>query len=183
MIWKLYPTAGWSFSFTGGLIMEIGNFYFLNASYFNDFKDDKLMGNRESVQGIPSDRPCFYAIYDDNTSLYWLIPFSSNISKFKAIYQKKIDRYKKCDTIVFGNVLGHEKAFLIQNMCPVLPQYIKNEYIDSIASIPVKVDGVLEKELITKSKRVLALQRKGIKLIFPDVLEIEKELIKKLGSQ
>lgn len=78
---------------------------------------------------------------------------------------------------------GHEKAFLIQNMCPTLPQYIKNEYIDSIASIPVKVDGVLEKELITKSKRVLALQRKGIKLIFPDVLKIEKELIKKLDNQ
>ncbi len=163
--------------------MQIGNFYFLDASYFTDFKDDKLMSNRETVKGIPHDRPCFYTIYDDNTSLYWLIPFSSNIFKFKAIYQKKIDRYKKCDTIVFGDVLGHEKAFLIQNMCPTLPQYIKNEYIDSIASIPVKVDGVLEKELITKSKRVLALQRKGIKLIFPDVLKIEKELIKKLDNQ
>jgi hypothetical protein len=31
----------------------------------------------------------------------------------------------------------------------------------------------------TKAKRVLALQRKGIKLIFPDVLSIEAKLLEK----
>ena len=35
----------------------------------------------------------------------------------------------------------------------------------------------ITKELIEKAKRVLALQRKGIKLIFPDVSEIEKKLL------
>ena len=163
--------------------MQIGNFYFLSEGYFTDFTDKRLMGNRETVQGTAHDRPCFYAIYDDNTSLYWLIPFSSNVSKYKAIHQKKITRYGKCDTIAFGKVLGHEKAFLIQNMCPVLPNYIKNEYIDSVASVPVRVDGVFEKELITKAKKVLVLQRKGFNLIFPDVLKIEKELIEKLANQ
>ena len=75
--------------------------------------------------------------------------------------------------------MGHEKAFLIQNMCPVIPRYIKNEYIDRSANIPVKLDGVFEKVLVTKAKKVLALQRKGLNLIFPDVLQIEKELLKK----
>lgn len=150
--------------------MQIGNFYFLNQDYFIDFIDGNLMGNKETVQGTTHDRPCFYAIYDDSTSLYWLIPFSSKISKFKDIYQKKINRYGKCDTIAFGSVLGHEKAFLIQNMCPILPSYIKNEYIDSIARVPVRLDGVFEKELITKAKKVLALQRKDVNLIFPEPL-------------
>lgn len=67
-------------------------------------------------------------------------------------------------------------------MCPVLPCYIKNEYIDSAANVPVRLDGVFEKELIIKAKKVLALQRKGIKLIFPDVLQMEKELISKLDE-
>lgn len=43
-----------------------------------------------------------------------MIPFSSQVSKFKGIYNKKMQKYNRCDTIVFGEVLGHEKAFLIQ---------------------------------------------------------------------
>ena len=34
-----------------------------------------------------------------------------------------------------------------------------------------------EKELIAKAKRVLQLHRRGIKLIFPDVLAIETALL------
>lgn len=39
-------------------------------------------------------------------------------------------------------------------------------------------DYRLEKELKDKVGKVLALQRKGAKLIFPDVLSIEQELLK-----
>ena len=90
---------------------------------------------------------------------------------------KKIANHGKCDTIVFGEVLGHEKAFLIQNMCPITKQYINNEYMDPNGNIPVRVNGLLAKELITKAKKVLALQRKGVNLIFLDVIKIEKELL------
>jgi hypothetical protein len=106
-----------------------------------------------------------------------MIPFSSQVSKFREIYNNKIQKYMRCDTIVFGEVLGHEKAFLIQNMCPIIDKYIKNEYIDANANVPVRVSGLLEKELKDKAAKVLALQRRGSKLIFPDVLEIEKKLI------
>ena len=119
----------------------------------------------------------FYAFQDNSTGLYWLIPFSSQVSKFKNIYDSKIQKYKRCDTIVFGEVLGHEKAFLIQNMCPITSKYIKNEYFDARANVPVRVNGILEKELKEKASKVLALQRKGSKLIFPNVLEIERKLL------
>lgn len=157
--------------------MEVGHFYYIEDQYFIDFPDVYLMHNKENVKGELHDRPCFYTFKDSKSGLYWMIPFSSQVSKFKGIYNKKIQKFKKCDTIVFGEVLGHEKAFLIQNMCPVTEKYIKNEYIDSKANIPVRVDGVLEKKLKEKSARVLALERKGIKLIFPDVLNIEEKLI------
>ena len=111
-----------------------------------------------------------------------MIPFSSQVSKFKKVYISKIQKYKRCDTIVFGEVLGHEKAFLIQNMCPITAKYMKNEYIDSNANVPVRVNGVLEKELKEKASKVLALQRKGSKLIFPNVLEIESRLINQKNS-
>lgn len=54
---------------------------------------------------------------------------------------------------------------------------IKNEYLDSRANVAVRIDGVLERELLTKARRVLALHRRGIRLIFPDVLEIERQLL------
>ena len=114
---------------------------------------------------------------DTATKLYWMIPFSSQVDKFQKIYNTKIDKYGKCDTILFGEVLGYEKAFLIQNMCPVSILYIKNEYVDEIYKKPVRVDGRFERELQKKARKVLALQRKGIRLIFPNVLEIERLLL------
>jgi hypothetical protein len=163
--------------------VEVGKFYFLNNQYFVDFPDDKLMKNKEIVDGVIHDRPCFYSFCDLVNGLNWLIPFSSQITKYENEYKKKIAKYGKCDTIVFGEVLGHLKAFLIQNMCPILPEYVSNEYIDKTSNTPVRVDGRTEQELISKAKRVLLLQRKGYNFIFPDVLKIENILINKLKTQ
>lgn len=62
-------------------------------------------------------------------------------------------------------------------ICVRLQKIYENEYLDSAANIPVRVDGRLEKELKDKAGKALALQRKGAKLIFPDVLSIEQELL------
>lgn len=157
--------------------MDIGHFYFLSDQYFTDFPDPMLMRNKERVGGLIHDRPCYFAFQDRGTGLYWMIPFSSQISKFEAIYEKKKLKYGKCDTIAFGDVLGRRKAFLIQNMCPVTEKYIKNEYIDSSNSLPVRIDGVFERKLARQASKVLALQRRGTHLIFPDVLAIERVLL------
>ena len=157
--------------------MEIGHFYYIRDQYFIDFPDERLMKNKETVNGEVHDRPCFYTFKEQSTGLFWMIPFSSQVSKFRGIYDKKIEKYGRCDTIVFGEVLGHEKAFLIQNMCPITLKYMKNEYIDGKLNIPVRINGALEKEIKEKAGKVLALQRRGFKLIFPDVLLIEKMLL------
>lgn len=104
--------------------METGHFYYIDDQYFLDFPDDRLMRNKEAINGQPHNRPCFYAFRDDRTGLYWLIPFSSQVEKFREYYNAKIAKYGKCDTIIFGDVLGYEKVFLIQNMCPVTEKYI-----------------------------------------------------------
>ena len=99
--------------------MDKGHFYYINDQYFIDFPDTMLMKNKETISGQPHDRPCFYAFEDQRTGLYWLIPFSSQVAKYRRYYNTKLQKYKCCDTITFGEVLGREKAFLIQNMCPV----------------------------------------------------------------
>ncbi len=163
--------------------MDNGYFYYITDQYFIDFPDTMLMQNKETVNGQVHDRPCFYAFKDPSHDIYWMIPFSSQVSKYRGYYNQKMQKYHRCDTIAFGDVLGHQKAFLIQNMCPITDEYVKNEYIDSRANIPVRIDGAFEKDLIAKAKKVLALQRKGHKLIFPNVLDIESKLIAKLNPQ
>lgn len=163
--------------------MTTGHFYYITNQYFVDFPDLYLMQNKEIIKGQKHDRPCFYAFQDNATNLYWMIPFSSQTGKFRAIYDTKIKKYHQCDTLVFGKVLGYEKVFLIQNMCPVADKYIKNEYIDSSTDKPVRIDNILEQELLSKARKVLALQRKGAKLIFPDVISIENKLLKEIAIQ
>lgn len=158
--------------------MQEGYFYYLSDQYFIDFPDTFLMRNKEMINGQPHNRPCFFAFKDTYTSLYWMIPFSSQVDKFRDIYNKKVKKYKYCNTIKFGYVLGYEKVFLVQNMCPVTDRYILNKYLDNINQMPVQIDNVFAKSLVADAKRVLLLQRQGKKLIFPDVLKIEAELLR-----
>ena len=161
--------------------MEIGHFYYLKESYYIDFPDPNIQRNHETIDGEKHNKPCFCAIPGDN-DIYWLIPISSKIEKYHAIAQKKIEKYGKCDAIVFGEVLGYEKAFLVQNMIPVTDEYILEEYF-SKANVPVKVKQGIEKDLIKNAKSLLNKQRHGVNVIFPDVIAIENKLKEKENNE
>ena len=144
--------------------MITGHFYFLKQDYLQQFP------NMTDIH-----RPYFCAFTEDDR-VYWLVPISSKVDKFESIYNAKIKRYDKCDTIDFCHVLGRKKAALIQNMCPVTQEYILNEYLDSHKN-PVQLCEKVRKRIIHKAKKVLALQRQGIDLIFGDVLSVRDKLI------
>ena len=38
--------------------------YFLSNEYYQDFPDDKLMQNKDTIDGVPHSRPCFFAFSD-----------------------------------------------------------------------------------------------------------------------
>lgn len=155
--------------------MEIGHLYFLENKYFADFNDNKLMSNHEFFKGSDHDRPCYCCVKMPNDDIYWGIPISSQVEKCRKIYDKKVSRYGVCDTIEFGNVLGIERAFLIQNMCPISEEYIRNEYIH--CGEPVVIDHDTHNRIKRKATKVLALlHNNNGNLIFPDVLKIEEIL-------
>ena len=77
------------------------------------------MQNKEDGHG----RPCFFAVVDDD-GLFWMIPISSRVEKYKKVYDKKVKKNGRCDTICFADVLGRERTFLIQNAFPIIEQYI-----------------------------------------------------------
>lgn len=131
------------------------------------------------VDGCPHDRPSYYAFESDvHRGIYWMIPISSQTDKFHRIYDSKMLKYGKCDTIMFHDVLGKERAFLIQNMCPVTEYYILNKYIHG--NTPVMISGDFSKLLIKMAKNVLSQYKHNKYLIFPDIEYIENELIKTL---
>jgi hypothetical protein len=152
--------------------MDTGYFYFIKDEFFNEFAGSNLMENK-----VINKRPCYFAFIEKKTQLLWFIPISSQYDKYESIYQKKKAKNGVCDTIILGKLLGHKCAFLIQNMFPCDAKYIENKYIHS--NSPVKVDGVLQKEIETKAKKILVLSRIGKKILFTDINKIESFLSKK----
>ena len=159
--------------------MNVGELYFLKDSFKTDFNDTYIMGNKPLQNGKPRDRPYCIGYIDIKTNLFWMIPLSSEIDKYKRIYKTKLQKYRQCDTICFYKVLKDEYAFLIQNMVPVTQQYIKNNYLDSYG-MQKKINKFSEKDLTTKTQKILHMIRNGSFKIFTDILRIEQELVKSI---
>lgn len=75
-----------------------------------------------------------------------MIPISSKVDKYKKLYTEKQERYKgNFDGIRFGFVNAKERAFLIQNACPVIEKYIDSEYRIENNTRPLRLMQTLQK--------------------------------------
>lgn len=160
--------------------MEIkqGYSYHIKDEFFELIQDKYLMSNKEDGNY----RPHFLAIQDSkNKNIYWMIPISSQVEKYKIIIEKKKRKYGKCNTIVIGKFAGKENAFLIQNAFPVLAKYF--DHVHTIENKPIAIHKKLDRELVINLKEVLAMYRKGIRLIFPNIEEIQKKMEQELFNE
>ena len=156
--------------------LKIGRSYHIKNEFFSYAKDDHLMSNKEGK----GKRPHFVLIKDGhNADIYWAIPQSSQIKKYTTILMKKKEKYGRCDTIVIGKFGGKDSAFLIQNMFPVIKNYIDHEH--TISGISVKVNSHLYREIVYKAQRVLRLHYMGCKIIFPNIDRIYKLMEEKIS--
>ena len=67
--------------------IEEGKFYFIKDEFFNKI-DEKLLclNKREGNK-----RPCYYCFKDSkNEDIFWFLPISSKVEKYKKVYQEKI---------------------------------------------------------------------------------------------
>lgn len=69
--------------------------------------------------------------------IFWMIPISSKVEKYKRFIASKIKRNGKCSTIVIGIFAGEENAFLIQNAFPVKAVYL--DHVHTIQGNPITV--------------------------------------------
>ena len=157
-------------------------FYFLSDQYYIDFPDEKLMKNKDSIDGMPHSRPCFFAFPDDaRPEILWIIPVSSKYEKYKQIEHDKIQKYGRCNTIRFGLLLDRNTAFLIQNMCPAIERYL-TPYTDK-NNQPIRIDDRIAADVRQHAQEVLALAKRGAKVIFPDVFTIYQSLENQLAEK
>ena len=150
--------AGHNFVF-GGKKMINGHFYFIKNSFYDSLSDCNLMTNKGNDFDCCGGRPCHYCFeYED---YFWMIPISSQVDKFKSIYQHKIEKRGFCDTIRFGYINGKERAFLIQNCFPVTKEYIDEEYKINKNTVSVTISEDLSKELNGLLRKVIRCYANG----------------------
>ena len=90
--------------------MEVkqGYSYHIKDCFFSDVSDSSLMSNKENGNY----RPHYYAIEDSgNKDIFWMVPISSKVEKYKKMITSKIKMNGKCSTIVIGIFAGKKVLF------------------------------------------------------------------------
>ena len=98
----------------------------------------------------------------------------------KVIIEKKKQRYGKCNTIIIGKFAGKDNAFLIQNAFPILAKYF--DHVHTIENKPITIHKKLDRELTINLREVLAMYKRGIRLIFPDIEKIQEKMEEELSK-
>lgn len=148
-------------------------FYFIKDDFY-EMVDKSLFKDNKHQH-----RPHYFCI-EDSDGLLWMIPLSSKVEKYQAIYDKKIAKHKKCDTIEIAEVIGGTKSvFLIQNMFPIVPFFLAERYTVNNVNVEIK-DEKLLRSISTKARTIRALMLKGIQFTpyQPDIIGLRKFLLK-----
>ena len=153
--------------------MKENGFYIIKDKFFDDMKDVYLKGNKKG------NRPHYYCFKDTEKGIYWVIPMSSRVEKYKKIIKSKEERGKSCDILHIAKLDNNkESVFLIQDMFPVIDEYIEREYTICGNHLRITSEN-LSKEIDKKAKKIFNLLKKGIRFMptQPDVMLIYKNLI------
>ena len=140
--------------------MVINGFYILKDEFFNYVNDPFLKDNKDG------NRPFYYCIEEetDDKKLYWMIPLSSRVEKYRKIIETKESQRKPTDGLYICDLpSGRESVFLIQDMFPITDRFVEREYtLGGNHLLLVKEKDV--SAILSKAKKVRNLIRKGIKL-------------------
>ena len=135
-------------------------------------QDPYLKGNKVG------NRPHYYCFEDANAGIYWMIPLSSRIVKYKQIMEGKEKVGKPCDIIHISKLdNSRESAFLIQDMFPITEEYIDREYTISGNHLMLTSEHTA-RDIEKKAKKVMGMLKRGVKFTptQPDVMKILEKL-------
>ena len=139
--------------------MKKTGFYIIKDKFFEDMSDPYLKGNKEG------NRPHYYCFKDTSTRIYWMIPLSSRIDKYRRIMEKKERAGRPCDLIHIVKLDdSRESVFLIQDMFPITEEYIEREYTIAGNHLMLTSEHAA-REIERKARKVMGMLKRGIKFI------------------
>jgi hypothetical protein len=153
-----------------------GFVYHIKDSYFEFAQDNMLMRNHEGG----AYRPTYLCIKDDKTNLFWAIPMSRQVEKYKKVFDKDTEAYGNCVKILIARYGETDSAFLFQNMFPITGRYI--DHIHTIGGNPVQVDSGVKEKVTQIFKENIRLHRRGVKVIFTDIDRLEKLMLDEIAE-
>ena len=156
-------------------IHEENRILYYKRFIFEDMDEPYLKGNKEG------NRPHYYCFEDSVSGLYWMIPLSSRIDKYKKIVENKKKAGKPCDIIHIVKLDDdRESAFLIRDMFPITDEYIEREYTIAGNHLMLTSEHTV-KEIEQKARKVLGMLKRGVKFTptQPDVMKIIEKLTEK----
>lgn len=154
--------------------MKKTGFYIIKDHFFEDMADPYLEGNKSG------NRPHYYCFEDTHTGIYWMIPLSSRIDKYKRIMEKKQKNGRPCNTLHIVKLDNNrESVFLIQDMFPITEKYIDRKYTIGGNHLMMTSEHTA-KEIEHKARKVLGMLKRGLKFTptQPDVMAILEKLEK-----
>ena len=152
--------------------MKKTGFYIIKDKFFEDMPDPYLKGNKAG------NRPHYYCFEDTNIGIYWMIPLSSRIDKYRRIIDKKEKAGKPCDILHIVKLDdSRESVFLIQDMFPITVEYIEREYTIAGNHLMLTSEHTAT-EIEQKARKVIGMLKRGIKFTptQPDVMAILEKL-------
>ena len=152
--------------------MKKSGFYIIKDEFFEEMNDPYLKGNKGG------NRPHYYCFEDVCAGIYWMIPTSSKVDKYKIIISKKKDEGKPCDILHIVKLPNdRETTFLIQDMFPITEEYIEREYRIAGNHMVLVSEHVI-KDVEQKARKVVAMLKRGVKFTptQPDVLAMLSKL-------
>lgn len=155
--------------------IKAGYLYHIKDEFFDKVNDNGLLLNHEKGKT----RPTYFIIKDGD--ILWFIPLSSKIQKYKNIYNNKIRKYGRCDSILIEKVFDEDSAILIQNAFPTLEKYI--DHVHTRNGKPALVPITLQEKIYKKFIRLLELKERGIDLFFTDIDKIKEKMLNEIEQK
>lgn len=153
--------------FLGGIRMTSFGLYVLTQEYMEKFYIAKYPQDKET-----GERPFFFAIKEDLSDLYWVIPISSKVKKYKPV----IEKFPNSGIIheLYG---GKESVILTQNIVPAKLEHFEREFTVNTIHYILK-DEKIKHEILTKAKTIIALIKHREIPFFKEVKDLYNSFIK-----
>ncbi len=156
---------------------KFGHCYFIKDKFYEKFRHEEHLMRQDGHLGS---RPTYFCSRFPHSPIMWMVPMSTKVNKYREWRERCIAKYGRCDTIIIGQCENGERAFLLQNMFPVTPEYISHEFRgannDSI-NIPIDVKqkiGACAQHIFRE------IDNGNHDLVFADVKGMERELLNDL---